>query len=74
MANSKKIEVKVLKEFYDKKKKVKRAIGEQFEVTVKRLDEIQKFETENKIKLVEVIKNDLADDSKKAGDNNENNN
>lgn len=54
MAKAKKTKVKALKTFFDKKENVRRKKGDVFEVTAKRLEEIQKFEADKKIELIEI--------------------
>lgn len=71
MAKAKKTKVKALTAFFDKKEKVRRNKGESFEITAKRLEEIQKFEADKKVELIE-----FADDAAGSpeGENNENKN
>ena len=54
MAKAKKTKVKALTTFFDKKEKVRRKKGDEFEVTAKRLEEIQKFEADKKVELIEI--------------------
>lgn len=71
MAKAKKTKVKALTAFFDKKEKVRRKKGDSFEITAKRLEEIQKFEADKKVKLIE-----FADDAAGSpeGENNESKN
>ncbi len=61
MAKAKKLSVKVLNAFYDKENKTRRNPNDVFEVAEKRLAAIQKFEQNNKLKLIEIQKNDTKE-------------
>lgn len=63
MAKSKKITVKAVTTFFDKKKKVRRNKNDEFEVTDKRLNEIRKFEKENNLELITIVADDKPKES-----------
>lgn len=75
MANSKKVTVKAVTTFFDKKENKRRNVDETFEVTEKRLEEIKAFQESNKLSLIEVVEaetpegNDNPDGSDKAKEN-----
>lgn len=75
MANSKKVTVKAVATFFDKKENKRRNVNDTFEVTAKRLEEIKVFEESNMLALIEVVEaetpegNDNPDGSDKAKEN-----
>ena len=66
MAKSKKIAVKAVTTFFDKKEKVRRNKNDEFEVTDKRLNEIRKFEKENNLELITDVVNDKSEESEEV--------
>lgn len=61
MANSKKVTVKAVTTFFDKKENKRRNVDETFEVTEKRLEEIKVFQESNKLILIEVVENETPE-------------
>lgn len=61
MANSKKVTVKAVTTFFDKKENKRRNVNETFEVTKKRLEEIKAFQESNKLVLIEVVENETPE-------------
>lgn len=62
MANSKKVTVKAVTTFFDKKENKRRNVDETFEVTKKRLEEIKAFQESNKLVLIEVVENETPEE------------
>lgn len=62
MANSKKVTVKAVTTFFDKKENKRRNVNETFEVTEKRLEEIKAFQESNKLILIEVVENETPEE------------
>lgn len=63
MANSKKVTVKAVTTFFDKKENKRRDVNETFEVTEKRLEEIKAFQESNKLILIEVVENETPEET-----------
>lgn len=61
MANSKKVTVKAVTTFFDKKENKRRNVNETFEVTEKRLEEIKAFQENKKLVLIEVVENETPE-------------
>lgn len=62
MANSKKVTVKAVTTFFDKKENKRRNVDETFEVTEKRLEEIKAFQESNKLILIEVVETETPEE------------
>lgn len=63
MANSKKITVKAVGAFFDKKENKRRNENDTFEVTEKRLEEIKTYQESNKLSLIEVVESEEPKDN-----------
>lgn len=63
MANSKKVTVKAVTTFFDKKENKRRDVNETFEVTEKRLEEIKAFQENKKLVLIEVVENETPEET-----------